>query len=271
MNIDKALAQLADPEVSAKKKRKLMDRLKDDTTQEQQRPLMGSLVGAVGGGLAGLAGGVGGRKLLQKKMASDPQAGDFMGYGLEGLKLPYAPKSLTRAVDELSDDISSSASNSRMNKDAAADAATALGGGAAGAYVGQWTPALLGGLTNEETRGQPAGFQEALERVRQGTASAMDKARLKKYHEGASNAGGGIVPFLGSALAGAALGIPTLYFGGPAAGRLARKHNLPIGKTPAGRELTGELGFDAIAGTALGGAGAGVAHNALSDYYDEPF
>ena len=39
----------------------------------------------------------------------------------------------------------------------------------------------------------------------------------------------------------------------------------------AGRELAGELGFDALAGTALGGAGASMAYNALSNPYEEPF
>jgi len=271
MNIDKALAQLADPEVSAKEKRSIMDRLKADTTQQQQRPGMSSLIGAGAGGLAALVGGAAGRKYLQKKMASDPSAAKDVAEMAEGLTFKMNPKSMREAAGELRDDIVTRAPDSDVRKNAALDVATALGGGAAGAYIGQWTPALLGGLTNEEVRAQPPEFQSALERVQQGKATVEDKARLKKYHEGAQNAGGGVVPFLGSALAGAALGIPTLYFGGPAAGRLARKHKLPIGKTPAGRELAGELGFDAVAGTALGGAGASAAHNALSNPYEEPF
>lgn len=73
MNIDKALAQLADPEVSAKKKRALMDKLNEQTTQTERNPLAGLGMGLAAGGLGAVLGGAAGRGLA-KKAASRPDA-----------------------------------------------------------------------------------------------------------------------------------------------------------------------------------------------------
>lgn len=273
MNIDKALAQLADPNTSGADKRKILDKLKEATTQTEQDPTMSALLGlglgVAGGAAGGALGRLGAKKLAQGSGADALEIGMITNMaGLSGAPKWALPGSMRKAAGDLTDNILGKGGYDTTR--AAVDAATALGAAGGAGHASNFVGSL-GSLTNNEVRAQDPEAAAALERIASGSAAADDAARFKKYYEGVQDSGGGLGTFLGQTAAGAAAAIPTLWFGGPAAGRLARKLKVPGFSTPAGKELAGEIGFDAAAGSALGGAAGAATYNAMTDPYEDPF
>jgi hypothetical protein len=273
MNIDKALAQLADPEVSPKKKREIMDKLQEQTSPSKQNIGLSTALGVGLGGLGALAGGAAGRKLLQHELRKPDGAADIMAYmQLDKLaKAKGLPEGLRDNARKLADDVASYTSEDPRMRGAVLDAGTAAGGVIGGTTVGGAAAPFFGGLTQGNSEPNPQA-QSALQQISEGRGDP--EAYTDYYDRTKDNKGSTLAQFL----AGAAVGIPAMYLGGPKFAKAMKKlipdKNLAKSKfvsTPEGRNLFSEGVFDATVGGGLGAGAGSLAYNLTANPYEEPF
>ena len=283
MSLESRLEKLANPNTSAKEKRKIMDQLQEETTTTKSSAL-GAAAGGVGAGLLSTVAGAAIMGALLKtkrfkglrKTIEDGAEGTIDQSFVNDLKAgsPIYPEWFNKMMIKPKGEALQKDLDAGKMREVGVEQARDIGGMVTGA-LGGMVGASYGGSHFGEKTGPSEQATAALERMAaSGKVSKQDLERYKRYYQGIQDSRGSMVA---EQLANIGVQVPmALAFGAGAGERVGRMvapdlNKSKIFKTHTGRALAGEELGDIILGNPLAGAAGSAAYNATSDPYTDPF